>query len=99
MDILLPTARLGLSRTIAIFNTPENLPGIEVLTIDHKVVLHFWRHQVVAGRRVSEKFYTVEFESATAANIADAIHRASVAASLISDSPSPDRVSGTPLAQ
>jgi hypothetical protein len=79
MSIILPEARLGVTRPIGMLPTPQGRPGIEVLVIDHKVVVHIWRHAVnELGRIISEKFYTVELPASAAAQLAELLHRGSV---------------------
>lgn len=90
--LILPTARLGFFRHHGALITPEGRPGVEVVNIDHKVVVHLWRHvRGPDGRVRSEKFYTLEFGSGTGAQLSEMIHRASVAAAGVGDSPAPDR--------
>lgn len=68
------------------------------MTIDHKVVMHQWRHETMPDGSVrSEKFYTVEMSASTAAELAEMLHQASVIASRVGESPAPDRLVGLVL--
>jgi hypothetical protein len=73
MPMILPSARLGLARTFGLLRTPEGRPGIEVKTIDNKVVVDIWRHtKTPSGGIHSEKFYTIELPAASAEQFAAA---------------------------
>lgn len=92
---MLPSARLGVARHCGVLTTSDGRPGVEVVAIDHKVVVHQWRHETTPdGRVFSEKFYTVELSANTAAQLAEMLHKASVVAARVGDSPAPDRISG-----
>jgi hypothetical protein len=88
MTIPLCSARLGVLRHIGVLRTPEGRPGIEIVVIDHKVVVHIWRHAAdERGRTVSEKFYTIELPAGSAAQCAELLHQASVCAARSAGSP------------
>lgn len=98
MSIILPSARMGIAQPIGALRTPEGRPGIEVVAIDHQVVLHFWRHRPNAsGRTVSEKHYTVEMPAASAAAFAELLQQASSKADRVGESPMPKRHKATAL--
>lgn len=92
-NLVVPSARLGIVRQCGVLLTPDGRPGIEVVAVDHRVLVHIWRHVTgTDGRVSSEKFYTIELPSESAAHLAEALHRSSVITSRSGDSPSPERV-------
>lgn len=86
-------ARLGLSRAFGMLPTPEGRPALEVLTVDHKVIINIWKHSpTLAGGVHSEVFYKVELPAGTAERLAECLGKAAKHASRIGDSPMEARV-------
>ena len=70
-------ARLGLSRAFGMLPTPEGRPALEILTVDHKVILNIWKHSPTPlGGVHSEVFYKVELPAATAERLAECLGQA-----------------------